>query len=190
MLSNTPAAKADEIINLLQSYGGSEYIGEPVTKLEHMIQSALLAKQQGLTDEVVIAAFLHDIGHICVEQSPDNDMAGMGVVDHEKIGADYLAEKDFSDRIVAIVANHVPAKRYLCWKFPNYYNKLSVASKTTLVLQGGSMSSAEGLAFEQQPFFKDIIAVRQIDEIAKEANIPIPDSLQEYHAMIITHLSR
>ncbi len=64
MLSNTPAAKADEIINLLQSFGGSEYIGEPVTKLEHMIQSALLAKQQGLTDEVVIAAFLHDIGHI------------------------------------------------------------------------------------------------------------------------------
>jgi putative nucleotidyltransferase with HDIG domain len=180
---------ANEIINLLQSYGGSEYIGEPVTKLEHMIQSAELAIEQELSDEMVIAALLHDIGHICVEKVIENDMNGMGVIDHELIGANYLKEKGFSERIIQSVANHVPAKRYLCYKIPSYYQDLSDASKETLNFQGGIMNDQEAIIFEKSPYFSDIIAIRQIDDKAKIANKQLPESLIQFEEMIIEHLS-
>ncbi len=180
---------ASEIIELLESYGGSEYIGEPVTKLEHMVQSAQLAIEQGLSEEMVIAALLHDIGHICVEKSEENDMDGMGVIDHELIGAEFLKEKGFSERIVQSVANHVPAKRYLCWKFPAYYDELSEASKGTLAFQGGIMTDEEAILFENNPFYADIITIRQIDDKAKLADKQLPNSLIEFEEMITTHLT-
>jgi hypothetical protein len=42
-----------------------------------------------------------------------------------------------------LICNHVSAKRYLCWKYPDYHAKLSPASRTTLRHQGGPMSSTE-----------------------------------------------
>lgn len=181
---------ADEIVNLLLSKGGSEYIGEPLTKLEHMVQSAVLAEEQHLGDEMIIAALLHDIGHICVETSAENDMAGFGVIDHEEAGADYLYERGFSERIIDAVANHVPAKRYLCFKYPDYNDALSIASKKTLEFQGGPMTEKEAFDFEQLTYFKDIIALRRIDEMAKLENIPLPENLDKYKKLIVEHLEK
>lgn len=67
----------DEIFGLYAKYGGEDYIGEPVSQLEHMSQSAQLAVQEGYDDEVVLAAFFHDIGHICVQKNGENDMGGV-----------------------------------------------------------------------------------------------------------------
>lgn len=185
----TAQSIADEIINLLISHGGSEYIGEPVTKLEHMVQSAMIAEDQQLDDEMIIAALLHDIGHVCVETSEENDMDGFGVIDHEKTGAEYLQLRGFSQRIIDAVANHVPAKRYLCYRFKEYNDALSVASKRTLEFQGGPMLAEEAAAFEQLAWFKDIIALRQIDEMAKMENVPLPANLDKYRTLIIEHLT-
>ncbi len=83
---------AEEIIQLYSLYGEAEYAGEKVSQLEHMVQAAQLARAQGYDDEVVLAAFLHDIGHIAEKQSEDNSMGEFGIRDHEALGADFLSE--------------------------------------------------------------------------------------------------
>ena len=70
---------------------------------------------------------------------------------------------------------HVQAKRYLTFKFPDYYNELSEASKNTLVFQGGIMTEAEAARFENDPDFQNIIELRRWDELAKETNVPVID---------------
>ena len=40
---------------------------------------------EGFDDEVVLAAFFHDIGHICAQDA--QNMGGFGVVSHERLGA-------------------------------------------------------------------------------------------------------
>ena len=129
----------DEVFDLYELHGGEDYIGEPVSQLEHMSQSAQLAIEQGCDDEVVLAAFFHDIGHICVMQNASNSMDGYGIKRHEKVGADYLRSKGFPERIAKLVESHVQAKRFLTYKYPEYYNSLSDASKKTLEFQGGRM---------------------------------------------------
>src|SRR5258708_37300003 len=65
----------DEIMNLYEGYGGAEYAGDKVTQLEHMVQAAQLAEEQGYDEEVVLAAFLHDIGHIAEASKGDESMS-------------------------------------------------------------------------------------------------------------------
>ena len=129
MKAPTPAAQiADEIMDLYERHGAEDYIGEPVSQLEHMGQSAQLAQREGYDEEVILAAFLHDIGHLSVstgETSPDGSppgsMNGYGTVRHERVGADYLRGKGFSEKIAWLVEYHVRAKRYLTFKHPAYY---------------------------------------------------------------------
>ena len=161
-------AVIDEIFELYERYGQADYIGEPVSQIEHMSQTAELAMKGGYDDEVVLAAFFHDIGHICVQTTPEQSMAGYGVKSHEKIGADFLLEKGFPERVAKLVENHVQAKRYLTYKIPPYYENLSEASKKTLEFQGGVMGKEEALAFEQDPLFELSILMRKWDEEAKE----------------------
>ena len=129
----------DEIFALYEKFGKEDYIGEPVSLIEHMSQSAQLAMDAGYDDEVVLAAFFHDIGHICVLRNSENTMGKFGVKSHEKIGADYLREKGFSEKIAMLVENHVQAKRYLTFKNQNYFtpsgSNFHVSSKRVLPLR-------------------------------------------------------
>lgn len=157
-----------EIFSLYEKYGNADYIGEPVSQLEHMSQSAQLAIEGGYDDEVILAAFFHDIGHICMQATAGQSMDGYGVKSHEQIGADFLRERGFPERLAKLVENHVQAKRYLTFKFPPYYENLSEASKKTLEFQGGVMNKEEAMAFEQDPLFELSILMRKWDEEAKE----------------------
>jgi phosphonate degradation associated HDIG domain protein len=179
---------ADEIMGFYNEHGGEEYAGEKVTQLEHMVQAAQLAKEQGYDEDTVLAAFLHDIGHICQEGHGDNEMGEFGIIDHEEIGSDFLKKKGFSRKVVRLVQSHVEAKRYLTWKDPAYYDQLSDASKKTLEYQGGRMLEDEARAFEHYPLFDLIIQMRKWDELAKIENKPLPD-LSLFRQMIIHHLS-
>jgi 2-amino-1-hydroxyethylphosphonate dioxygenase (glycine-forming) len=165
----------EEIFELYEKYGRADYIGEPVSQIEHMSQAAELAMKAGADDEVVLAAFFHDIGHICVQNNASLKMAAYGIKSHEEIGADFLRSRGFSERMAQLVENHVRAKRYLTYKYPEYFKQLSEASKQTLVFQGGVMTEAEAIAFEQDPYFEASILLRQWDEAAKETNTPIVD---------------
>ena len=152
-----------------------------------MSQAAALAEEEGFEDEVILAAFFHDIGHLCAESNEAESMDGFGNVDHEKLGADYLRERGFSDRLATLVESHVTAKRYLTYKYPEYYDRLSQASKATLEFQGGRMNDEEASNFEQNPDAELFVRLRYWDDKAKEINKPI-QNIEHLKSMAISHL--
>jgi 2-amino-1-hydroxyethylphosphonate dioxygenase (glycine-forming) len=181
---------ADEIIALYQQFGNEDYIGEQVSQIEHMCQCAELAEASGVDRDTVLAAFFHDIGHLCEFAKPEDSLQHMdrfGIVDHEKLGGDYLRSKGFSENIAKMVASHVEAKRYLTFKYPEYYNLLSEASKNTLIHQGGIMTPSEAATFESDPLCNIYVALRKWDEQAKIEHKPLP-ALTKYKQMMVMHL--
>ena len=184
-----PQATVDALFALYAAHGGDDYIGEPVSQLEHMWQAAALAEADGYEDEVVLAAFFHDLGHLCAHGSDAPSMDGYGAVDHERLGADYLRARGFSERLARLVESHVLAKRYLTHKHPEYLRRLSPASQATLAFQGGAMGAAEAAAFEQHPDADIIVRMRQWDDLAKEAHRPV-GSLDHLKNMALAHLLR
>ena len=185
--ATTPEEVVDEVFALYEKHGDEDYIGEPVSQLEHMSQAAMLAEDEGYDDEVILAAFFHDIGHLCAEDAKTESMDGFGNVDHEKLGADYLRERGFSERLATLVESHVIAKRYLTYKYPEYYNKLSEASRATLEFQGGRMTEQEAAEFERHPDAELFIKLRHWDDQAKEMNVPV-QGLEHLRSLAINHL--
>ncbi len=165
----------DEIRAIFLSQGDEQYYGEPVSQFEHAAQSAILAEKSGFDEEVQIAAFLHDIGHLLPAASEEELMAEYGRKNHEGVAADWLRDRGFSEKIAILVENHVNAKRYLCYANPSYYNNLSEASKQTLEFQGGKMEQKEAETFEKNPYFDVIIRMRRWDEAAKVEHQQLPD---------------
>ncbi len=186
---NNPEEIVNEIFSLYERFGDEDYIGEPVSQLEHMSQAAALAKEEGYDDEVILAAFFHDIGHLCADAASVGSMDGMGNIDHEKLGADYLIERGFSARIANLVNGHVIAKRYLTYKYPEYYSKLSAASKATLEFQGGPMNVDEAAAFEKNPDAELIIRLRHWDDMAKLEHVPV-NNLTYLKALAVNQLKK
>ena len=110
MIAGQAQKITDEIFEMYEHYGGNDYAGEKVTQLEHMVQAAELAEEQGYDEEVILAAFLHDIGHIAEPATGENgampaerQMGGFGIRDHEEIGAAFLQSRGFSKKIVRLV---------------------------------------------------------------------------------------
>ena len=167
----------DTIVQFLQDIferrGGEEYLGEPVTMAEHMLQGATIAEQTGMDEIIVVAALLHDVGHFTSE-------FGMFTMDdtedrlHEEAGAQVLSAF-FPTLVTDCVRYHVAAKRYLCATKPEYFERLSEASVHSLNLQGGPMSDDEVTEFEKNPNLKQIIQVRYLDEAGKRADMVTPD---------------
>ena len=168
-----PEQAIAEVFGLYEQHGAADYIGEPVSQIEHMSQAAQLAMAEGFDDEVVLAAFFHDIGHLC-GQGGEN-MGGYGVVSHERLGADYLRRAGFSERMAKLVEYHVQAKRYLTFSQPDYCARLSEASRRTLGYQGGVMTAEEARAFEQDPLCEVSLRLRDWDEQAKQMHVPVLD---------------
>ncbi len=172
------------IFDLYRNFGHHDYIGEPVSQIEHMCQAATLAEQKGYGEDVILAAFFHDIGHLLEANQQVKKMGEYGVADHEKIGGNYLRGLGFPEKIAKLVENHVQAKRYLTYKYPEYYEKLSEASKNTLVYQGGVMAKEEAEAFEKEETFELSLLLREWDELAKEQGVETCD-LGSYEQMAL-----
>lgn len=167
---NKSSVITDEIMLLFEKYGAEDYDGEPVSQTSHMLQCGMHAMADGEDMELILGAFLHDIGHLLRHEQETEDMGGYGVINHEGLGAAYLRRKGFSERVCAMVEKHVDAKRYLVATDPSYKEKLSEASLQTMNMwQGGPMSEHEIILFKQHPYFDDIIKVRLWDEEAKNA---------------------
>ena len=152
--------------------GGGEYLGEPVTMAQHMLQGAAIAEQNGLGEDIIVAALLHDIGHFTSEfgtYTPEDTEDRH----HEDAGADLLG-RFFPEVITDCVRYHVAAKRYLCATRPEYFKRLSDASVHTLSLQGGPMSPDEARAFARNPNLAAIIQVRYLDEAGKRPDMETP----------------
>ena len=188
-LASTPEEIVNEVFALYEQHGNEDYIGEPVSQIEHMSQAAMLAQAEGYNDEVVLAAFFHDIGHLCAAGAEVGSMGGMGNIDHEKLGADYLLDRGFSPRLANLVNGHVIAKRYLTYKHPEYFEKLSPASRVTLDFQGGVMSADEAAEFEANPDADLIIRMRYWDDEAKLQNMPV-NNIAHLKSIAVNHLQR
>ena len=160
------------IADIFERRGAESYLGEQVSMSEHMLQGAVLAEAEGAPEELVAAALLHDIGHYTSEFGP------MSLGDerdnyHEESGAMVLAPF-FPSVITECVRLHVPAKRYLCATDKGYHDRLSEASKHTLMLQGGPMSVEEVKDFESNPFHREAVRVRIWDDEGKKPGVVTP----------------
>lgn len=163
-----------EVSALLARGADSDYVGERVSQLAHALQAAHLAEKANAPANEVLAALLHDVGHLCAPAGSAR-MGGHGIVSHEEVGADYLGALGFGPEVTELVRGHVDGKRYLVATRPEYRARLSEASRITLEHQGGAMTEAELGAFEGSPHFRAVLRVRSWDEAAKEPQREVPD---------------
>jgi phosphonate degradation associated HDIG domain protein len=161
---------ADQIMEIYASRGNDHY-GEDVSQREHAEQCAHHARADGASDELVIAALLHDIGHLLHKFGEDAADRGIDTK-HERIGAGFLA-RALPPGVTEPVALHVRAKRYLATTNPDYLNCLSGASMQSFILQGGVMSGEEVEAFLAEPHHAGAMKLRAYDELGKVAGMEI-----------------
>ncbi|HEX3396004.1 MAG TPA: HD domain-containing protein [Steroidobacteraceae bacterium] len=172
---------ADEVFALFDERGAGAYYGERVSMTEHMLQAAHFAQAEAAPPALVIAALLHDVGHL-IETVPDELADWTTDARHEEVGSRWLAQR-FPASVSEPVRLHVPAKRYLCATESAYFAKLSPASVVTLRLQGGPMMRDETARFEAEPFYREAVRVRRWDDAGKVAGLATP-RLEHYRALI------
>jgi [1-hydroxy-2-(trimethylamino)ethyl]phosphonate dioxygenase len=171
----------DEIFELFAHRGTAAYHGECVSQTEHALQTAELAERDGAPNELVIAALLHDLGHLLDghdETLAENSINGL----HEAIAHRWL-NKYFSDEVTEPIRLHVEAKRYLCAVEPGYRASLSPASRRSLELQGGPMKDSDCAHFEANPFHHQAVRLRTYDDTAKVPELKVP-RLEHYRSRL------
>ena len=177
---STMISPLDRLAELFASEGAADYLGEPVTVAQHLLQAGALARAAGAPAALVAAALLHDTGHLRGDDPLADEQQSSGLElmtgtdnDHGERGAAWLA-RWFPPAVTEPVRLHVAAKRYLCAAEPGYLALLSPASVYTLSLQGGPMADAEAAEFAAQPYAADAIAVRRWDDTAKDPAADVP----------------
>ena len=170
----------DRLAELFASEGAADYLGEPVTVAQHLLQAGALAAAAGAAPALVAAALLHDAGHLrgADPLADETELSGRDLMagsdnDHGERGAAWLT-RWFPAAVTEPVRLHVAAKRYLCATEPDYFALLSPASVYTLSVQGGPMTDAEAAAFAAAPYAADAVAVRRWDDIAKDPAAGVP----------------
>jgi phosphonate degradation associated HDIG domain protein len=172
---------SDEIYDLFERRGREAYFGESVSILEHSLQAAWFATESGAKPHLVVAALLHDVGHLLhglPEDIAQHDLDGR----HELVGEAWLHSR-FGPQVSEPVRLHVDAKRYLCSVEPAYLAELSPSSIQSLKLQGGSFSPDQARDFERHPHFHDAVALRRWDDAAKVRDLVVP-GIRSYHDVL------
>ena len=180
------ALSLTDIERLFATKGARMYAGEPVTQLQHALQSAERAEREAASDELVLAAFLHDLGHMINDQGDTPTLRGIDDR-HEYVALPFLRGL-YGEAVLQPIRLHVDAKRYLCARGDGrlagaeYWAGLSADSKRSLELQGGIFTDAEAEAFIAQPHAADAVRVRLWDDMAKSADAVTP-SVDRYLAL-------
>jgi phosphonate degradation associated HDIG domain protein len=150
---------------------GHGLYGEHVSQSQHALQCAALAAAEGASESLIVAALLHDYGHLA-EEAPDVDKPETDAR-HEMAGAARLGEL-FGPAVTGPIALHVAAKRYLCAVEPGYVEALSPASVHSLALQGGAFTSAQAAAFAGLDGAPDAVRLRRWDDLGKAPDATPP----------------
>lgn len=178
-----PALSTDAVEHILHLFAtrGEEHYGEDVSQREHAEQCAWHASADGADESLIIAALLHDIGHLL--QKFGEDAADRGIdTKHERIGSGWLA-RILPPSVTEPIALHVAAKRYLATVNPKYLEGLSAASMQSFILQGGIMDADEMAAFLAHPWHQPALDLRRYDELGKVVGVDMP-TFASYESMI------
>ncbi|VTU38387.1 phosphonate degradation HD-domain oxygenase [Variovorax sp. RA8] len=162
------ALNLEEIARLLEAKGQRQYGREAVSQLAHALQCAELAEEAGETPETIVAALLHDLGHLLAPERAEEAVQAQQQRDdlHQYIALPFLRGL-FTPAVLEPVRLHVDAKRYLCAAEPGYRDTLSPASQRSLELQGGIYTPQEAERFRAQPFAAEAVRLRRYDDAAK-----------------------
>lgn len=162
-----------QIIEVFEQRGAENYGSEEISQQQHAIQSALLAMRDGASNTLVVAALLHDIGHI-LGNSPLPSSDSQNYDDkHEARAFRWLLEH-FGQPVADPVRLHVAAKRYLCTVDPSYCESLSPTSLKSFYDQGGIFSPEEKTEFEKERYHADALQLRRWDDAAKDPSMSTP----------------
>lgn len=175
----TPPLTLEGIARLYADQGRNHY-GEGVSQIEHALQCASLAEAAGEPDSLVIAALLHDIGHLAADA---DGAVGDGTDDRHEVTGAQLLKGLFGEAVRRPIALHVAAKRYLCAVEPGYFEALSEASKESLRLQGGPFDAVAAAAFARRPGFREAVALRRLDDAGKSLR-PCGRRLEDFEPMM------
>jgi phosphonate degradation associated HDIG domain protein len=166
------ALEFDDLKRIFDAKGARGYDGEPVTQLEHALQTAAFAESEHARPALVTASLLHDLGHMLNDQGETPTLRGVDDV-HQYAALPFLRGL-FDDEVLVPIQLHVDAKRYLCAARPDYYASLSEDSKRSLALQGGIFSGDDADRFIRLPFAADAVRLRIWDDRAKRAGAVTP----------------
>ena len=135
---------------------------EAVDDLDHGLQAATRAIEDGADDELVLAAALHDLAHSPLCDSPNRDR-------HDVAAREWLTPR-YGARVGWLAGAHVAAKRYLVATEPGYGEGLSPTSVLSLAAQGGP---AEDEAMVSNAWWPDALRLRHYDDAAKVPGAPV-----------------
>ena len=164
------------IAGLLVKRGATRRGDEPVSALDHALQCAARARAARAAHEVVLAALLHDVGHLLsdAEETPCS---------HHGLWAARFLRPFVPPRVAWLVQHHVLAKRYLCTVDRAYAESLSLGSTRSWIRQGGALDRETRQELEGQPWLADALAVRRWDDEAKEPGAIVP-ALSAYRDLL------
>jgi predicted HD phosphohydrolase len=155
---------------------------DAVDDLDHGLQAAARAIEDGADDELVLAAALHDLAHSPLCDSPNRDR-------HDVAAREWLTPR-YGARVGWLAGAHVAAKRYLVATEPGYGDGLSPTSVLSLAAQGGPAEDAEMVS---HPWWPDALRLRHYDDAAKVPGAPtvgIADLLEVAHRVLQHNNSR
>ena len=162
----------DDLFAVLEKAGAEQYGQEAVSQLEHALQCAQLAEQEGAAPASVVAALLHDVGHLIHDLG--DDAALRGIDDRHEFSGAAILDRWFGPDVTEPVRLHVDAKRWLCHAEGSYFSTLSPASVRSLELQGGVFDKEGADRFIAQPYARAAVAVRRWDDIGKVEGLATP----------------
>ncbi len=164
-----------DVVRLLAGRGASRH-DETVCQLAHALQCAALARRHQAEDEVVLAALLHDVGHLIseAEETPQSH--------HGTWGARFLGPF-VPARVAWLVEHHVVAKRYLCTVDRAYAETLSPASLRSWFIQGGPLGPAALREMDRHRWLPDALNIRRWDDLAKDSRSTVP-GLDAYRRLL------
>lgn len=168
---------AKDPFDYLESLAGESYGGEAVTYLDHALQTAALATEDGASDALVLAALFHDIGHLLPDTVSNATAQERG---HATLGARFLG-RFFAEEVTEPVRLHVLAKRCLA-RQDSYRASLSEESERSLARQGGVLEEWEAEGFLALPWAQEAITLRRWCDQAKKVGHPVAP-LETYRAV-------
>jgi phosphonate degradation associated HDIG domain protein len=181
----------EALLRLFEAEGNREYLGEPVSLAQHMLQTGAAARLAGASPALVVAAVAHDVGHFTGVLTGRDLMHGTDN-HHDEVAASWLS-RWFGLDVTEPVRLHVAAKRYLCAVDAPYYDQLSEASKFTMAVQGGPMTAEEVDVFTSRPHAEEAVQLRRWDDLGKDpgmAHLTLEDFREDIDGVDLTLIAQ